>query len=513
MSKKINPIISGFAPDPSICRVNDDFYLVTSSFSYFPGIPIYHSKDLINWSQIGNVLTRQEQLKLDGVRHSQGIFAPCIRYNNGIFYVITTNVSYGGSFIITAKKPEGPWSDPFFLEGADGIDPSLFFCPSGKVYYVGTRPNHQGEKYDGDWEVWLSELDINHMKLIGETKCLWQGAMKDVIWPEGPHLYYVNDYYYLLIAEGGTGINHSVTIARSRNIWGPYENNPKNPILTHRHLGKDYEISNVGHGDLIQTLTKEWFLVCLATRQINGRSSLGRETFLAKVDWEDDWPVVNKGIGKLLLNQPDLAITKDPLPKNNRYFFEEPIAIEFIFLRNPDRSNFEIDLKDNCLKLTNSKVTIKDLDSPAYVGLRQQEHNFTIRTKLLFNPNSNFEEAGLIIVQNNLYHVRFVKTLSNGKNVLKVILCSDGKEKLQKEIEIVNEEIKLIMKTQNQKVTCFYQTSSGDKIKMVENIDTSILSTEIAGGFVGCTAGVYASSNGKESKNHGKFYWLEMENC
>jgi alpha-N-arabinofuranosidase len=226
MIKINNPILSGFYPDPSICRVGEDFYLVNSSFSYFPGVPIWHSKDLANWKQIGNVLDRESQIPLKGCRHSEGIFAPTIRYNAGIYYMITTNVSGGGNFIVTATNPSGPWSEPYLLgEDARGIDPSLFFDDNGDCYYVGTRPNPEGVRYNGDWEIWVQKIDLESMKLTGKTHAIWKGALRDVIWPEGPHLYHKDGYYYLMIAEGGTGPNHAVTTARSKHVFGPYENN------------------------------------------------------------------------------------------------------------------------------------------------------------------------------------------------------------------------------------------------------------------------------------------------
>ena len=170
MNYIVNPIIPGFAPDPSICAVGEDYYLVTSSFAYFPGVPIYHSKDLVNWRQIGNILDRKSQLNLEGAEQSEGIFAPNIRYHNGVFYMITTNISGGGNFIVTATDPSGEWSEPYFLENAPGIDPSLFFDDDGKCYYVGTRPNPEGVRYNGDWEIWIQELDLEAMKLVGESQ-------------------------------------------------------------------------------------------------------------------------------------------------------------------------------------------------------------------------------------------------------------------------------------------------------------------------------------------------------
>lgn len=257
-----NPILSGFYPDPSICRAGDDYYIVNSSFVYAPGVPIFHSRDLAHWEQIGNILNRKEQLPVEGSEISRGIFAPTIRYHEGLFYMITTNVSYGGNFIVTAKKPEGPWSDPYYLgEEAAGIDPSLFFDEDGKCYYCGTRPNPEGVRYNGDWEIWVQELDLNTMKLTGESMTIWKGAVKDCIWPEGPHIYKIGEYYYLMHAEGGTGPEHSISVARSRKLFQWFEGCPRNPIFTHRNLGMDYPVIYAGHGDLVDDGHGNWYTI------------------------------------------------------------------------------------------------------------------------------------------------------------------------------------------------------------------------------------------------------------
>lgn len=299
-----NPILPGFYPDPSICAVGRDFYLVNSTFAYFPGVPIFHSRDLAHWRQIGNVLTRPSQLPLDGCRHSRGIYAPTLRYHDGTFYLITTNISGGGNFIVTARDPAGPWSEPYWLgDAAPGIDPSLLFDDDGRCYYVGNRPNPDGERYGGDWEIWAQELDLNTMRLTGESHALWKGALRDVIWPEGPHLYKKDGMYYLMIAEGGTGPNHSVSVARSEHVFGPYVGNPNNPILTHRHLGAQYPVTCVGHGDLAADAEGNWYMVMLGMRPCGGHTIMGRETFLARVEWQNGWPVVTR-CGKVGGNVP-----------------------------------------------------------------------------------------------------------------------------------------------------------------------------------------------------------------
>ncbi|MBL8090224.1 MAG: glycoside hydrolase family 43 protein, partial [Anaerolineales bacterium] len=301
-----NPILRGCYPDPSICRVGEDYYLVTSTFEYFPGLPIFHSKDLIHWHQIGHVLDRASQLDLDEIRPSGGLYAPTIRFSNGTFYVINTLVdgkTKSGNFIVTATNPAGPWSEPYWLD-SEGIDPSLFFDDDGQAWYVGTRLNEQ-RYYKGHTEIFLRKLDIKQMKLIGEEYILWDGALKGVVWAEAPHIYKVNGYYYLLIAEAGTAHHHAVTMARSKNITGPYEGNRSNPILTHRHLGLDYPIVGTGHADLVETQNGEWWLVLLAMRPYGGYFyNLGRETFLIPARWEDDWLLASPGAGRVEFEYP-----------------------------------------------------------------------------------------------------------------------------------------------------------------------------------------------------------------
>ncbi len=219
-----NPILSGFHPDPSLCRVGNDFYLVNSSFEYFPGVPIFHSRDLIHWQQIGHVLTRSSQLPLEKMRASGGVFAPTLRYHDGTFYLVTTNVWGTSNFYVTATDPAGPWSEPHPLD-RQGIDPSLFFNDDGQVYYT----RHVG---GGDGYIGQRLLDPKTGKLAGEMKEIWRGT--GGIWPEGPHLYKKDGRYYLVIAEGGTSFDHRVTIARSDSPWGPFLADPTNPILTHR---------------------------------------------------------------------------------------------------------------------------------------------------------------------------------------------------------------------------------------------------------------------------------------
>ncbi|HWT76818.1 MAG TPA: family 43 glycosylhydrolase [Mobilitalea sp.] len=519
MIQAINPILSGFYPDPSICRVGEDYYLVNSSFAYFPGVPIWHSKNLADWQQVGNILDRNSQVPLHKSGHSGGIFAPTIRYHDGIYYMITTNISGGGNFIVTATKPEEPWSEPYFLGGeAQGIDPSLFIDEDGTCYYVGTRPNPEGVRYNGDWEIWVQKLDLVTMRLIGKSYAIWKGALKDVIWPEGPHLYKKDDYYYLMIAEGGTGPNHAVTVARSNDVIGPYVNNPNNPILTHRHLGKDYPIIYVGHADLVDDINGNWYMVMLASRRCEGYVGLGRETFLAKVVWEDGWPVVNPGVGMLedIVELPFDGTSPQPRDIQTLKNFnkdDDAANPDVVMLRNP-KEKFYTNI-NGTVRLNFLPKTLKELESPAYLGFRQLEYNYEAVLDMEFDRLSDTEEAGLVILQSNEYHMllRMKKQMdSEADNItLQVVKCLKLEEHLLAEKCLYTNELKrnkeadklglkIKIKAYGQKAD-FIQVMEECEVPLLENVDIHEMSTEIAGGFVGNTIGVYASSCGEPSEN------------
>lgn len=507
-----NPIMPGFYPDPSLLAVGEDYYLINSTFAYFPGLSLMHSKDLVHWEQIGNVMDRNSQLPLGDTGHSRGLFAPTIRYHEGTFYVICTNVSYGGNYIVTATNPEGPWSEPYYIQGAEGIDPSLFFDDDGKCYYIGTHPNPQGCQYDGDWYIWIQELDINTMQLVGEHKDVWNGAMKGVHWPEGPHLYKKDGYYYILHAEGGTGPDHAVTVCRSKDIWGPYENNFCNPILTHRHLGWEYPVRYVGHADLIETPQGEWFMTMLAVRPKEGFTTMGRETFLAKVVWENGWPVVNPGVGILTdeveINLPEWIPENDPdsytsrtkgkncVPGSSRtYDFPnmDVLGDEFLMLRNPEKSRYQL-AKGEGLYLVPTSVTLKENASPTYLAIRQQHHHFQVTVELTDENLFAGRRSGIALMQNNEYHLR--AEVSDG--CIEAVLCEKGVDRVVASAALAQESVVLQLEVCDLKAIVSV-LEGGRETVIAENIDIRALSTEVAGGFVGCTVGMYAIAENNNS--------------
>ena len=508
-----NPILSGCYPDPSICRVGDDYYMVNSTFEYFPGLPVFHSRDLVHWHQIGHVLDRPSQLPLENVPPSCGLFAPTIRYADGLFYVINTLVagkSRSGNFVVTAVDPAGPWSEPAWLEDASGIDPSLFFDDDGRAWYMGNRAAEPSQ-YEGHTEIWLREFDPKRICLTGETHVLWDGALKKAIWAESPHLYKIDGRYYLMIAEGGTAHDHAVTIARSDSVTGPYQSNPRNPILTHRHLGLDYPIVGTGHADLIDTPSGDWWMVCLAMRPYGGYYyNLGRETFLAPVRWEEGWPVVSPGSGRVEPSYPVPSLPEHPWPAPAaRDNFDAPaLALQWNFLRVPDSTAWSLTERPDFLRLHLRPQRLSEQSNPSFVGRRQQHIHFAAQTKMEFTPQSEHECAGLAITQNNDFHFLLVVTWAAGK-VVRLLKRAYGKDEILAEQPVDGGQVYLKVAAHEQAYAFYLATEPEAWQPLAENVDGRILSTPVAGGFVGTWIAMYASSNGQPSANHADFDWFE----
>lgn len=510
-----NPILPGFYPDPSICRVGEDYYLINSSFEFFPGLPIHHSRDLVHWRQIGHVLDRPEQLNLDGIRPSGGLYAPTIRYHDGTFYVINTLVDgpeNSGNFIVTATDPAGPWSDPYWLDDAPGIDPSLLFDDDGRVWYVGNRHVFEGH-YDGHCEIWLQELDPEAMQLTGPKHTLWDGAIKGAVYAEGPHLYKIDGMYYLMIAEGGTGHDHAVTIARSRTITGPYEVNPRNPILTHRHLGLDYPIVGTGHADLVQTQYGEWWLVALAMRPYDGYFyNLGRETFMTPVRWEEGWPIVSPGTGKIetAYTVPNLREHQQAPEPASDTFEAGTLALRWNFLRTPHDPIYSLTARPGCLRLHLRPERITDRVNPSFVGRRQQHICFAASTAMDFEPQNPNETAGVVLLQNNHFHFRFICTPGTGnQRVIRLVKRLNGSEAIVREQAIEKGRVYIKIEAQGQSYSFYVATSPEKWIPIAQHVDGRLLSTPIAGGFTGAYIGLYASSNGHPSTTSADFHWFD----
>lgn len=530
-AKIINPILPGFYPDPSVCAADGFFYLVNSSFSYFPGLPIFKSKDCVKWEQIGNIIDRRSQLDFSGQGVSRGLFAPTIRYFNGKFYCICTQVDKIGNFFVTADKPEGHWSDPIVIEGAEGIDPSLFFDDDGTCWYVGTRPAPEGVKYNGNWEIWIQKLDINTGKLLGESKGIWRGALRDCVWPEGPHIYKINGKYYLIHAEGGTGPEHAVCVARSDSMEGPWVGKKSNPILTHRHLGMGAGVVYVGHADLFQDNNGRWWMVCLASRPYgNGNGeprycNMGRETFLVPVKWEDDWPLVSWETG-LVENAYDIFghVTKRTNEDADAVSFPvvddfntDKLADYWISLRDRDDSYINCTENSGSLRIYGSGSVTQN-GQTAFVGRRQTGFSYEASTSIEAYFLNDGDCCGLCCFQNETFNYRLQVMKKEKVAVLQLVLAEGGEDKILKE-EIVSgtkERFFIILRVvaEKQKLHFQYGPDERNMHLFAENLDASLLSVEKAGGFVGTLVGMFASKKNPESGKdfYADFDWFKYEN-
>ncbi len=498
-----NPVIPGGFPDPSICRVNDDYYTVHSSFEYFPGVPVFHSKDLVHWKQIGYCLTRESQLPLEKMRPNGGIYAPTIRYHKGLFYMITTNVDGGGNFYVTAKHPSGPWSEPVWLD-REGIDPSLLFDDDGKVYYT----RHVGQ---ADGYIAQTLLNVEEGKLEGELKKIWGGT--GGIWPEGPHLYKINGKYYLMISEGGTSYGHMITIAKSDSPWGPFEPNPDNPVLTHKDK-EGNQFRALGHGDLVET-PDGWWIVFLGIRPQGGHyNHLGREMFLAPLEWnEEGWPVVNgdNPIEKAMKapKLPKYTFKKDP-PKDD---FDNPnLALCWNYIRNPYEENYSLKERPGYLRLLGTAITMEDQDSPTFLGRRQTAMECKAAAKLDFDPKNEGEEAGLVIRGNEVNRAEIGITLKDGKR--NVFFKNIVKGKLVEPVryeEIGEGDVILSVEAEPLSYELFYQVNDGTPESMGK-VETKYLTFEEVVGylFTGVYIGMYATGNGKKSTTPADFDWFDF---
>ena len=513
-----NPVLTGFYPDPSICRVGEDYYLVCSSNEYFPGLPIFHSKNLVNWQQIGHVLDRPNQISLDSVNPSSGIFAPTIRYHQGIFYVLCTRAGGNPSernFVVTSTNPKGPWSNPIWLKDASGIDPSLFFNDDGKVWYTGNRVPENGEKYFKQREIWLQEFDFKTMQLIGPiTVLLDEGAVRQARNIEAPHIYKVNGIYYLIIAEGGTDFNHAVTIFRSNKVEGPYEAAPKNPIITSRHLGNDYSIQCIGHADFIETQNGEWYTVLLGTRPYEGQSyaNLARETFIAPLIWEDGWPVVAPNDGKVLTEfpAPNLPEFKIEQPAIREDFNNDLLAFQWNLIRTPSEKLYSLNQNKGNLRLFLKPETITEKVNPAFIGRRQQHKNFEASASMEFTPQ-NKETAGLLVYQNPQYHFKLEYVLKDGKKVIRLTKLKNNIIEILAEQEVNVKKLYLRVSAIGQDYAFYFATKEGEWTLLMDKVNGNMLNRTVAGGFTGVYLAMYVSSNGYKTSNHADFDWFDYQ--
>lgn len=401
-----NPVLPGFHPDPAVLRVGEDFYLVTSTFGWFPALPVYHSRDLVNWKLIGHAIDRPGMLDLAGLSIvGDGVYAPGLEYHDGKFYLFNTCVRCGGNFFVTATDPAGPWSDPVWLEFG-GIDPALFVDDDGSTWALNNDEPRGGSRYEGHRAIWIQRIDLETGAMVGPRTQLVDGGVnpeENPIWPEGPHIYKVDGWYYLNAAEGGTAEGHAQTIYRSRSVTGPYEPGPINPTLTQRDLPRDRpdRVEATGHADLFELPDGSWWATFLATRPFEGQSTLlGRETWLLPVTWRDGWPVI------LDQGKPvPMELPKPNLPAGEPVDWSEwredftgaRLSGEWLEMRNPPAVQwYALDRDRGALQLIAGAEAASTRGKPHFLGRRMRHPKAEWTTRLAFAPESAGDLAGLM---------------------------------------------------------------------------------------------------------------------
>lgn len=501
-----NPILSGYAPDPTVTRVGDDYYLVTSSFTHFPGLPIYHSKDLVNWTHIANAIDRPEQFDFSGLEVSRGIFAPDISFHDGTYYLTSTCVDCNGNFVMTADSPTGPWSDPHWL-GFEGIDPSIYWADDGKAYILNNGAPNEEPRYDGHRAIWIQEFDWQNLAMTGERKQLINGGVdisEKPVWIEGPHIIKRNGYYYITAAEGGTSVHHSQTIFRSDNVLGPYKPADHNPILTQRDL--DYEredpIIAAGHAKFVQIPNGDWWATFLAIRPYDhDMFNIGRETFLLPVRWENDWPYILPPGERIpfALQKPELPEQPEPTPPNSGDFgytdsFDgEKLSLGWMGIRDPDAPFYKVE--DGALNLTCHGNLGNLSESPSFVGRRQQHHIATVSTAVSFEPTADGEMAGIAAIQNDEHLMFLGITRRNGEKQVALYRREGSSEgKLISATKIPEfDYVTLALAFDAGQMQARYEIN-GQQHTLAEAVDATNLSTNVAGGFVGTLIGPYCTT-------------------
>lgn len=509
-----SPILQGCYPDPSITRKGDDYYLVNSSFAMFPGVPIFHSKDLVNWKQIGHVLDRPSQLKVQNSGISAGIYAPDIKYNpyNDTFYMITTQIAGGmGNIVVKTKDPAKGWSDPVKLQ-FEGIDPAIFFDDNGKAYMLHNDAPPKGkELYDGHRVIKIWEYDLQNDKVIpGSDKIIVDGGTditQKPIWIEGPHLYKRNGRYYLMCAEGGTGDYHSEVIFVADKPMGPYIPANSNPILTQRHFPSDRKdkVDWAGHADLVEGPDGKYYGVFLAIRpNVKDRVNIGRETFILPVDWSGEFPVFENGLVPL---KPILKLpsgVKNQTGKNGFFpngnfsftdnFSTEKLDYRWIGIRGP-REEF-ISVRKDGLAITPFDQNIKAKVPTSTLFHRQQHHDFSATVTMKYTPLSEKDLAGIVCYQSEAFNYVFGITKKGNDHYLVLSRTEKG---ITTNIASEKIDVRKTIQLQVEAVEDNYRFNYSSDKQVFKNlggpVSGDILSTNVAGGFTGSLIGLYATSD------------------
>lgn len=507
-----NPILQGCYPDPSICRKGNDYYLVTSTFAMFPGVPIFHSTDLVNWKQIGHVLDRKSQLKVEDCGISAGIYAPTIRYNanNDTFYMITTQFSGGfGNIVVKTKDPMKGWSDPIKL-AFNGIDPDIFFDDNGKAYIVhNDAPDRGKELYEGHRVIKIWEYDVEKDSVIqGTSKIIVDGGVditKKPIWIEAPHMYKKNGKYYLMCAEGGTGDNHSEVVFISDSPKGPFKPWNNNPILSQRHLPIDRpnKIDWAGHADIVEGQDGKYYGVFLGIRPNTANMvNTGRETFILPVDWSGTFPVFENGLIPMecKIKTPAGVVNhqgKDGFFQNGNFTFTENFTsanldYRWVGLRTDPKDIVTIGKKGG-LKMVTYASNIKEVKPISALFYRQQHARFSAQTTVNFKPKSDNDLAGLTCYQSERFNYVFGITKEGKKDILILARTERGKTTIIAKTEVdAKQPITLYVDGMDNDYKFNYSVG-GEVMNLGGTVSGDILSTNRAGGFTGAMIGLYTT--------------------
>ncbi|SFC43837.1 alpha-N-arabinofuranosidase [Flagellimonas taeanensis] len=523
----VNPILTGFYPDPSIVKVDADYYLVNSTFSYFPGIPVMHSKDLKNWKQIGNVIHRPSQMDFMGERMTRGLFAPAISYHKGVFYVSCTDIDNMGNFVVTATDPAGPWSDPVRLPEVRGIDPSIYFDKDTDKAYILYNSDAPDNKplYSGHRTIRMYEFDYKKLKVVGEETQLVNGGVnisEKPVWIEGPHIWKRNGWYYLYAAEGGTSVNHSEVVFRSKSPKGPYVAYENNPILTQRHLLEDRKnpITSTGHAQFVEGPDGKTYSIFLAVRPYEGDYyNTGRETFIAPIEWKNDWPHFDLGGEEVKyayeVNYKEIQ-QEGALPQSGNFEYtldlKKGLDPSMLFMRTVDSSSFFISKKKG-LVLKLKPETIAEYGNPSFVGKRQQHLYSRVETIMQFSAEDENEKAGLVAFQNEEHFYFLAVSQKDGQEAIQLFKNNTDDSVMDTIAEVPlnskNDEVKLAIESKGDVYSFQYSINGKDWQLVKDDVDAKFLSTKEAGGFIGCLYGMYATSSGEQTDNSASFEYLK----
>lgn len=504
-----NPIIPGFQPDPSIVRVKDDYYLINSSFAFFPGIPVFHSCDLVNWKQIGNAIDRPRQFDFSGLGIARAIFAPTIRWHEGQFYIVGTCEECGFNFILSAKNPAGPWSDPVWLESIDGVDPDLFMDSDGRAWIANSGPPQGAPAYEGHRAIWLQEFDLRNKKMVGPRSVLVNGGVDFAlhpIWIEGPHLIKKDRWYYLIAAEGGTASGHSEVVFRSKKVTGPYAPGPGNPILTQRDLlpGRPFPVAATGHADLVQAGDGGWWSVFLGTRPYEANlSNMGRETFLLPVTWQEGWPQIlppQSPVPQIHLRPalPTTFVIDRSRWRDN--FDSARLSPDWEMIRTPIQTWYASGVHLAGLTVQARAVSISSSANPSFLGKRQRHENAVIETELRYVPARGGDRAGLVAFSDERHHY-FLGLSQTPSGTMLVVTLRNGADDPDEGRIIASiprpgapgEAIRLRITARGKEYDFSYAIAGSSFRMLLANADGRILASEPTNQFTGTLIGVYAA--------------------